>query len=804
MGRGIPADTGKPEFLYQCQDQFFDSVAVSKDGRNFKQIGQKAGEASVANLGVELAELAVTDSDLETNDRAGDENQNLSQAGSDLGTRWTCNGCKCSFQSSDEQRSHFKADWHRLNVKRRVVGKEPISEDDFTKVAEGQWKGDNDDVSSISGSDSESDDPDSGSADGGGLKRMTHRSNRIHFILQNSGESISLWRAVVLNEGEYTQSEKGFTDDQISNDVHCLTDAKLLQRLKSLIPPAPKGMENVGASLYTWTILLSAGGHFAGVVMNMQGGGVLAHNTFHRYVVRAKAGGRQSTRDATGRAPQSAGASLRRYNEMALQKEIRELLNSWGTYLRSASHIFVYAPSANAQALFGGENAPLDRNDPRIRRIPFTTRRPTFKEAQRVFRVLTTITYDGEVPASIDTPAVVSDSKAEKKKEVKQSGKKLDGGSRSTESSKPSVSRTPEDVSGTSVAEEPVIKGTPLHEAAKAGNNDLVLRLLEDGLDPCARDERGKTPYALAGDKETRNVFRRYMARFPDQWDWHAADVPSALTEEMELAQAAREVIPFGSEKSSVFSFQISCRLLNYLRDVLATVILICKTQTISLFISELSCLFQFVNYFNLQSNDFNALCGLGQMLSSVKWEFVLVVLELIVNMTKTGLYCEVPFLSSSFQAEKKAKRKELEKEKKKQRKEQEKKKEAEKKAAELAAAAVAKVRGTSDVKSFSKVPAPDTKSAAYQAAVAQAQAAEREARAAAAEARMRTLMASKEAQPTQASSSSSRNSASGASLCSCCGDSLTGKTPFYKFSYSYCSTTCVQVHRKYLESEGQ
>lgn len=88
--------------------------------------------------------------------------------------------------------------------------------------------------------------------------------------------------------------------------------------------------------------------------------------------------------------------------------------------------------------------------------------------------------------------------------------------------------------------------------------------------------------------------------------------------------------------------------------------------------------------------------------------------------------------------------------------------------------------------------------------ALAKAQAAEREARAAAAETRMLALMAAKEAKPTQTSSSSSTSSSGGAKLCSCCGDSLAGKTPFYKFSYSYCSTTCVQVHRKYLESEGQ
>lgn len=39
-----------------------------------------------------------------------------------------------------------------------------------------------------------------------------------------------------------------------------------------------------------------------------------------RYVVRAKAGKKQSTKDASGRAAHSAGASLRRYNELALKK----------------------------------------------------------------------------------------------------------------------------------------------------------------------------------------------------------------------------------------------------------------------------------------------------------------------------------------------------------------------------------------------------------------------------------------------------------------------------------------------------
>ena len=47
-------------------------------------------------------------------------------------------------------------------------------------------------------------------------------------------------------------------------------------------------------------------------------GNLVAHKTFHRYIVRAKRGTAQGSRDSTGNAPKSAGATLRRYNEAAL------------------------------------------------------------------------------------------------------------------------------------------------------------------------------------------------------------------------------------------------------------------------------------------------------------------------------------------------------------------------------------------------------------------------------------------------------------------------------------------------------
>lgn len=39
-----------------------------------------------------------------------------------------------------------------------------------------------------------------------------------------------------------------------------------------------------------------------------------------RYVIRARAGKKQSSKDASGKIAHSAGASIRRYNELALKK----------------------------------------------------------------------------------------------------------------------------------------------------------------------------------------------------------------------------------------------------------------------------------------------------------------------------------------------------------------------------------------------------------------------------------------------------------------------------------------------------
>jgi hypothetical protein len=57
----------------------------------------------------------------------------------------------------------------------------------------------------------------------------------------------------------------------------------------------------------------------------------------------------------------------------------------------AAALVFVHAPSSNAAAIYGGERPVLERSDPRIRPVPFTTRRPTFSETKRVLTTLLSV-----------------------------------------------------------------------------------------------------------------------------------------------------------------------------------------------------------------------------------------------------------------------------------------------------------------------------------------------------------------------------------------------------------------------------
>ncbi|XP_040057135.1 tRNA endonuclease ANKZF1 isoform X2 [Gasterosteus aculeatus] len=82
---------------------------------------------------------------------------------------------------------------------------------------------------------------------------------------------------------------------------------------------------------------------------------------------------------------------------------------------------------------------------------------------------------------------------------------------------------------------------TLLHVASAAAQKAAVRLLLDGGADPACRDNKGQTPYVVCPDKETRNVFRKYMAENPDKYDYIKAQVPAPLTAELESKKTEKK-----------------------------------------------------------------------------------------------------------------------------------------------------------------------------------------------------------------------------------------------------------------------
>ncbi|XP_013399111.1 ankyrin repeat and zinc finger domain-containing protein 1-like isoform X2 [Lingula anatina] len=590
-----------------------------------------------------------------------------------------CSMCSVTFAGRSEQKEHYKSDWHRFNLKQRLKDLPAITEDTFEEITG--------DISSLSASSGDSSDEDISIS----LPPKSEESiaeteddiqDRRHpkvFFQNANQELLSLYRCVLHGKQAPVASSSEYVPAALK-----LRDQKM------------------------WAMFMTGGGHFAGAIFNE--GKVVAHKTFHRYTVRAKRGTAQDARDAQGNAPKSAGATLRRYNIAALTQDIQSLIATWDDQLKECSKIFLRAPGNNRMIFFGGKSAPFRRNDPRISFIPFATRRPTFKELQRVYHLLACITSYGQVEdilqyvpqkpqaksneskeettpdaASTELPRSAGSSplkknregkqrkqkqrqrdpdedllssssedegpmslveetlttgdlkefqatrkprRAKKKKEkneeaVKSSphaqvdpfseikdtlytackmgdSEKLPGIFSKLEAGQPFLTQensgktvtmeTPsKDCSVEGEAEDKAQESQPslmkedlnnsaekkthlqdcivgeeikttdeplasvlntlvgaqqetfLHVAARSGHCGVISLLLEAGADPSVKNSKGQLPYNVSSQKEVRNEFRRFLARFPEKYDYASAQIPGPLTSEMEAEKKTRE-----------------------------------------------------------------------------------------------------------------------------------------------------------------------------------------------------------------------------------------------------------------------
>ncbi|TVT99724.1 hypothetical protein EJB05_54924 [Eragrostis curvula] len=636
------------------------------------------------------------------------------------GFRWTCNTCAAEFDSLQEQREHFKSDLHRLNVKLSIAGKTIIKEEDLDK-ADSDCLFDDLEISSVSGSEDEAESVPS--SDRGLSVRGKEEFRKKLYFRRHSGDTVSVWRGILLKE-----QEEPFFDCKSGQmeSASCVQEDEIINRVKRLASE-PRDASRLRI------VILTSGGHFAGCVFD--GNSIVAHKTFHRYVVRAKAGKRQSGKDATGKVAHSAGSSLRRYNEAALKKEVQELILSWKPYFDMCVCAFVYAPSKNRQMLFDGDKTQSILQACDIRPVPLTVHRPTLKEAKRIYSNLTQLYHELECSiteeASPNVESVTSPVQSqEKKKEV--------------------VVDTEESISDLTVSLESLnrdeaatisskIETTPLHEAAKSGNAQLTLELLEQGLDPCIKDARGKTPYLLTSDKEVRNTFRRFMALNLDRWDWHAADVPSALTKEMEESQAAKQAEKDAKKKARAKEL----KKLKKAREKEEKEKEKAKVSTDFRIIGSTS---------NPNPNP-----------------------QLFMNVILRSLMFDVATVAQALQAQTELK----------------------------GTSAGQMANRTSVAGLQQKHQTPQQILMAKEEERQRKLAEEREKRAAAAERRLAALAAQSSGTSSSAATEGpAHRAAPDDNSCSCCFSSLAGKVPFHRYNYKYCSTTCMHLHSEMLEDD--
>ncbi|KAL1999895.1 hypothetical protein VTN02DRAFT_3828 [Thermoascus thermophilus] len=509
-----------------------------------------------------------------------------------IATAKSCAMCQVSFLNVQEQRDHVRSDHHRYNLKSQLRGNRTLTEAEFNKAI-----GEIDE--SISGSESSEsgeEDEDGTHASDATLAALLRKQAKITQEVEDeepppkvkgAGKHPLVWfTSPLLPPNTSLGIYRAIFTDAEQDEPDRLAESVRRKQLPPVYPQRTNaqasghGVTPSAASPHVFLCMIG-GGHFAAMVVSLapeiqkRPGGVeerqarvIAHKTFHRYTTRRKQGGAQSANDAAKGAAHSAGSSLRRYNEAALEKEIRELLDEWKEMINQAQLLFVRATgSTNRRILFGPyEGQVLRQNDPRLRGFPFSTRRATQGELMRCFKELTRVKV-----SQVDEAALQA---AETKQ--REAVSKPPKPSPQQQPPKPKVSKEDEAallhtsqiqalirrskvpallsyISNNSISPSFTFypsdspqnfrSPTPLHLAASSNSPAIVTALLtKANADPTIVSGEGKTPFDLAGDRATRDAFR--VARHElgeSKWNWDAAHVPSPISKSEADSRIERE-----------------------------------------------------------------------------------------------------------------------------------------------------------------------------------------------------------------------------------------------------------------------
>ncbi|KAK4937417.1 hypothetical protein LTR10_021954 [Elasticomyces elasticus] len=498
-----------------------------------------------------------------------------------VATSVSCSLCKVSFNNVQDQRQHVKSDFHRYNLKLSIKQQPPIDEATFVRMI-----GDLDESLSGSNSDESDDEEDEGKPGDTTLSALLRKQAKISGLEHETptstkpkgfGNAPLLW---MTSPKVGDDTGLGVYRAILSNEEQEAAPTSLVDIIKrKQVEPtmAKQGGKaqatQSGVNEPHFFLCMIGGGHFAAMIVSLipemrKGPGgveerhavVKAHKTFHRYTTRRKQGGSQSANDNAKGNAHSAGSSIRRYNEMALEVDIRNVLSEWKSMIDTSELLFIRATgSSNRRTLFGPyEGQVLRSNDKRNRGFPFSTRRATQAELLRSFQELTRVKV-GKLTKTVDEKPP-TEKVAPKEQKPKLSAPKLSKEDEAAQlhttqlqalirrSKAPGVLLylTKNELSPNFTFFPPAEHHhapTPLHLSASTNSPALVLALLiKAKADPMITNGDGKTAYEVAGDTKTRDAFRVARHQLGETaFEWSKTHIPAPLSQDEADAKAKQE-----------------------------------------------------------------------------------------------------------------------------------------------------------------------------------------------------------------------------------------------------------------------
>lgn len=500
-----------------------------------------------------------------------------------------CNVCKLKFDNQIDQRKHYRSDLHHINIKRNINGLPPVSspasgttaeKDNFAnflleKTISNSSEEENENES-IDNSDSENEiASESGEDSDSDTEEISTYLEEHLSISQNESTLNSFLNTKsphIYFRSSYLPSEK--------NEV--IGVYKVLFNIKELSNPllALKSWNEIlDKSSKMSALFMVGGGHFAGAIISHQRRNIkgnlkkqketfqeqsvimLEHKTLHRYTTRRKQGGSQSVMDNAKGKANSAGSTLRRYNENALKQDIQNLLLNWKPYLDKCDNIFIRARSVFDKAIFFESNNSshhagkknnihfINKNDPRLKTFPFTTGRPTIHELKRAWCELTYL-------KSIEKPKPIIASKQKTQSIVKDKSTELPQDTKIAPLTK-EEEYSEELIRLVKKARAPLLSSflkknkldinfrlkpeskygstpTLLHYASQHGIKQMVVILLSNmKADPTIQNNVGKTAADLNKSLSIKQAFQ--IARYnlgEDFVDWSKSHIDEPLSRE--------------------------------------------------------------------------------------------------------------------------------------------------------------------------------------------------------------------------------------------------------------------------------